>query len=92
MLEASVTNRILAVVDDRRAVALEQALGLGPRRAAVADPWFFIESGLTLTTICGAGSIGRDSPDIPDERIAVKRLVDCTQIYALTAAPVCGVA
>ncbi|MGQ0572435.1 MAG: M20 family metallopeptidase [Armatimonadota bacterium] len=67
-------------------------IGLGPRRGAVADSWFFIESGIERTTVYGPGSIGPDFVDRPDERIAVKDLVDCTKIYALTAATLCGVA
>lgn len=67
-------------------------IGLGPRRGAVADSWFFIESGLERTTVYGPGILGPDFSDVPDERIASKDLVDCTRVYALTAASLCGVA
>jgi acetylornithine deacetylase/succinyl-diaminopimelate desuccinylase-like protein len=66
-------------------------IGLGPRRGAVADSWFFIASGLERTTVYGPGSIGPDFPDLPDERIAVRDLVDCARVYARTAATVCGI-
>lgn len=67
-------------------------MGLSPRRGAVADSWFFIESGLTDTTVFGPGSMGPDFPDRPDERIAIKDLVDCARTYALTAAILCQIA
>jgi len=66
-------------------------IGLGPRLGAVADSWFLIERGIDRTTVYGPGSIGPDFADRPDERIAVKDLVDCTKIYTLTAATLCGV-
>lgn len=64
--------------------------GLQPRIGAVADSYFFIEAGLTDTTIYGPGTTGPDYPDCPDERIAIKDLVDCARTYALTAARVCN--
>jgi acetylornithine deacetylase len=64
--------------------------GIKPRIGAVADSWFFIESGLTDTTVYGPGSIGPDFRDLPDERIAIKDLVDCTRIYAKTIAEICA--
>ena len=65
--------------------------GLGPRRGAVDDSWFLIESGLERTTVYGPGTEGLDLPNAPDERISVKDLVDCARVYALTAVAVCGV-
>src|SRR5262249_46146888 len=67
-------------------------VGLGPARGAVADSWFFIESGLTRTTVYGPGTLEPDFPDLPDERIAVQDLVDCARVFALTAIELCEIA
>lgn len=66
--------------------------GIQPARGAVADSWFFVDGGLTRTTVYGPGSLEPDFSDLPDERIASRDLVDCAQIYAVTAAHLCGVA
>jgi acetylornithine deacetylase/succinyl-diaminopimelate desuccinylase-like protein len=84
---------ITALARAHRAVrGVAPEIGLGPARGAVADSWFFIESGLTRTTVYGPGTLEPDFHDLPDERIAVRDVIDCSRVFALTAIEVCEVA
>lgn len=83
---ASDNPAVSALADAHRFVrGALPVIGAPPRLGAVADSYWFERAGIP-TAVYGPGTLGRDFEDAPDERIAVRDLVDCAKVYAVALA------